>query len=243
MPDHGSEPTGGSEPAGGTEPVARPARVRYAEELDQLRLQVELMGVRVDENLERMREVLRAGDAGLAEVALSADDEVDAMNVSLIERCYALLAREGPVASDLRLIASVVKILNEFERVGDLALRVVKAAVAPVGLQGHDGILDVLVVMGDEAVERFRLALRAWATQDLEIAEQVAAGSRTMDALSERLVGGLLALEGDDAVAVAIAASAVGRSLDRIADHAAIVGARVRYMVTGEPRHLAAEVR
>src|SRR5829696_1950468 len=104
-----------------------PIRLRYSEELEQLRIQVELMGVLVDENLERMREVLTSGDEVLAAQALAADDDVDAMNVSLIERCYTLLAREGPVASDLRLIVSVVKVLNEFERVGDLALRVVKA--------------------------------------------------------------------------------------------------------------------
>ena len=79
-----------------------PLRHGFREELDQLRLQVELMGVRVDENLERMREVLRRGDQSLADAAFAADNEIDAMNVSLTERCYLLLGRESPVASDLR---------------------------------------------------------------------------------------------------------------------------------------------
>jgi phosphate transport system protein len=221
-----------------------PIRLRYSEELEQLRMQVELMGVRVDENLERMREVLRSGNEVLAAQALAADDDVDAMNVSLIERCYTLLAREGPVASDLRLIVSVVKVLNEFERVGDLALRVVKAGAGdPSPLRTDERVHDVLVVMGDEAVERFRLSLRAWATQDLDIATAVAIGASAMEVLSEQLVAALLALTGPDAVATAMQAAAVGRALDRIADHAAVVGARVRYLVTGEPRFLAAEVR
>src|SRR5262245_57148968 len=133
-----------------------PVRLKYGEELEQLRMQVELMGVRVDENLERMREVLVSGNELLASQALAADDDVDAMNVSLIERCYTLLAREGPVASDLRLIVSVVKVLNEFERVGDLALRVVKAGARDLLLRTDPRVHDVLVVMGDEAVERFR---------------------------------------------------------------------------------------
>ena len=86
------------------------------------------MGVRVDQNLERMRSVLHHGDLREAELALAADDEIDAMQVSLTERCYDLLAREQPVASDLRLIVSVVRITAELERIGDLALRVVKLA-------------------------------------------------------------------------------------------------------------------
>jgi phosphate transport system protein len=105
-----------------------PARQRYIAELDELRLQVEVMFVRVDENLERMRQVLETGDVALADVAIAADDEIDAMNLSLTERCYDVLAREGPVASDLRLVVSVIRILNELERVGDLALRVIKLA-------------------------------------------------------------------------------------------------------------------
>ena len=85
----------------------------FREELDQLRLQVELMGVRVDENLERMREVLRTGDADAGRAAPStADDEIDAMNVSLTERCYDLLGREAPVASDLRFIVSVLRVVS-----------------------------------------------------------------------------------------------------------------------------------
>ena len=74
-----------------SQPV-EPLRHGFRDELDQLRIQVELMGVRVDENLERMRENLRTGDEALAETAFIADDEIDAMNVSLTERCYLLLA-------------------------------------------------------------------------------------------------------------------------------------------------------
>lgn len=220
-----------------------PVRARYSDELEQLRLQVEVMGIRVDENLERMRQVLGNPDELLASRAIEADDEVDAMHVSLMDRCYTLLAREGPVASDLRLIVSVVKVLAEFERVGDLALRVVKGSLEEPRLADCPRTHDILLVMADEAVERFRCALRAWSAQDLAMAVDVASGSPAIEVLSEQLVTSLMALEGPDAVATALHASAVGRALDRIADHAAIVGARVRYLVTGEPRFLAAEVR
>ncbi|HEY1116646.1 MAG TPA: PhoU domain-containing protein, partial [Acidimicrobiales bacterium] len=113
-------------------------RKYFHDELEQMRLQVELMGVKVDHNLERMRRVLLDGDLQAAAAAIEGDDEIDAMNVSLTERCYDLLARENPVASDLRFIVSVLRILSELERIGDLALRVVKLNPERHRWAGHE---------------------------------------------------------------------------------------------------------
>ena len=96
-----------------SEPAPIHLRSAFQAELDQLRLQVELMGVRVDQNLESMREALKTGDVRLMDQAFKADDEIDAMHLSLLERCYQLLNREAPVASDLRFVVSVVRILSE----------------------------------------------------------------------------------------------------------------------------------
>ena len=220
-----------------------PLRHGFRDELDQLRLQVELMGVRVDENLERMRLNLRSGDPMVADTAYTADNEIDAMNVSLTERCYLLLGRESPVASDLRFIVSVLRIVSELERVGDLALRVVKLTPKHELLQRSEVVFDILLTIADEAVEYFRVALRAWSSQDLQLATGLATETRNVDLYYERLVSELKALDGPDAVRIAMAAFAAGRSLERIADHSAIIGARLRYLITGEPAHLAAEVR
>jgi phosphate transport system protein len=156
-------------------------RLGFHDELDQLRLQVELMGVRVDENLGRMRTVLRTGESGLAAAALRADDDIDAMNVSLTERCYLLLGREAPVATDLRFIVSVLRIVSELERVGDLALRVVKLAPQHALLSTADEAWDVLVTLAEESVEVYRSALRAWSTQDLGLATELATQDRGLD--------------------------------------------------------------
>ncbi|MGH9188175.1 MAG: phosphate signaling complex PhoU family protein [Acidimicrobiales bacterium] len=222
---------------------AQPSRTAFAAEIEQLRLQVELMAVRVDQNLERMREVLTSGSTGVAAQALAADDDVDAMNLSLTERCYDLLRREAPVASDLRFIVSVLRVLSELERIGDLALRVVNVAPDHERLAEHPVIHDILQAMAQQSVERYRTALRAWAALDLGLATELAVGSRSMDLYYERLLGELLRLQGADAVPVALVAFAAGRSLERIGDHAGIIGARVRYLITGDPDHLVAEVR
>ena len=72
---------------------------------------------------------------------------------------------------------------------------------------------------------------------------RVAGGSPGVGLLSDRLVGEVHRLRGDDAVPVAVEAMAAGQALSRIDDHATILGARLRYLFTGDPDHLAAEVR
>jgi phosphate transport system protein len=218
-------------------------RQAFADELEQLRLQVELMAVRVDQNLERMRDVLHTGDDGNVALALASDDEVDAMNVSLTQRCYDILRREAPVAADLRFIVSVLRVLSELERVGDLALRVLKQAPEHALLASNAPTFDILQAMADQAVERYREALRAWATMDLAMATELATANRSMDLHYERLMSEVLRLDGSDAVRIAVTTFFVGRSLERISDHAAIIGARLRYLLTGDPNHLIAEVR
>ena len=78
---------------------------------------------------------------------------------------------------------------------------------------------------------------------DLDLAVGLAQGSPLAEALHARLVRELLDLEGPTAVELALRAAGIGRSLERICDHTTIIGARLRYLITGDPRHLAAEIR
>jgi phosphate transport system protein len=221
-----------------------PLRHGFRDELDQLRLQVELMGVLVDQNLERMRQILDHGENdGIATAAYETDDEIDAMHVSLLERCYQLLNQQSPMAGDLRYIVSVVRMLSEFERIGDLALRVIKLGPDVEELQGCGAAWDIVRTLADTAVDQYRTALRAWATQDLALATQLVERRPRLDTIHERLLDALRRLEGPDAVSLAMHLFIAGQAADRIADHAAVIGARLRYLLTGEAAHLAAEVR
>lgn len=218
-------------------------RTGFSAELDQLRLQVEVMGVRVDQNLERMRAFLASGDLEVAKRAVDADDHIDAMNLSLTERCYDLLAREAPVASDLRFVISVMRVLGELERIGDLSLRVAKIGVDWDVIHQYGVTYDILISMADTAVDLYRQALSAWSSQDLGQADQLARSGRVLDLANEQLARELLRLDGPTAVPAALHSLVVGKALDRIADHAAIIGSRLRYLLTGDPGHLAAEIR
>ena len=220
-----------------------PLRLGFTAELHELGLQTEMMGVLVDQNLERMGRVLRTGDESSAAQALAADDEIDAMNASLTDHCYQVLARENPMASDLRLVVSVIRVTAAFERVGDLALRVVKLAPDQPLLRSNAASFDVLCTMADLAVERFRHALRAWGTADLGLADEVASGSPAMDYADERLTAILLGLQGPDATRLALRSLVAGHSFQRISDHASVLGRRIQYLITGDRAFLAAEVR
>lgn len=226
-----------------SEPTPIPLRIAFQSELDQLRMQVELMGVRVDQNLELAREALKTGDVRLVDQAFRSDDEIDAMHLSLLERCYQLLNREAPVASDLRFIVTVVRILSEFERVGDLSLRILKLTPQVDRLSTCGPPWDIAVTMVDLAVEQYRTALRAWSAQDLGLASQLADQRPPAETYHERLLAELRRLQGPESAATAMGVYIIGQAADRIADHAAIIGARLRYLITGEPVHLAAEVR
>ena len=201
------------------------------------------MGAQVGIALERMREVLETGDAAVAAEAVAADDQVDAMLVSLTEQVYDLIRRESPVASDLRYLVSVLRVLEEFERIADLSLRVVKhAAVRPTGTADED-IQAALISMADISQTLFRIALTAWSSQDPEAVADLAIRKSSVDEIEKGLVERILRLEGPEAVGTAVTAVLVSRSLERIADHTVIVGERPRYLLTGNPEYLASEIR
>lgn len=223
------------------EPAAEQgSRTSFSEELDQLKLQVEVMAVRVGEALNRMRIVLKTGDLEVAEAAIAADDDIDAMLVSLTERCYDLLRLQAPVASDLRLIVSVIRLLEELERIGDLSLRVVKQAEQlPLDPELSETVNEMAAI----ARGLFKTAIAAWSKQDLDLACTLAARNRVMDDHYSSLMQKILKLEGAGATARAVTAVLVGRALERIADHTVIVGERLRYMITADPAYLASEIR
>lgn len=217
------------------------ARHSFAEELEQLKLQVELMALRVSDALDQTRVVLATGDRDVARSLIERDNDIDRMHVSLIERCYELLVREQPVASDLRLVVSVIRVLGELERIGDLALRIAKLAPDYGALAADRQIIEVLVAFADEVLHRFAVARTAWATGDRRALDTLDERP-PLETYSDRLVSLILGLRGPGAVPSAIAAHTAARSLDRIGDHAAIIGARVQYLLTGDPRYLATEV-
>jgi phosphate transport system protein len=218
------------------------ARLAFQAELDQLSIQIEVMALKVDEALRRSTQVLLTGDLELAEQVIAGDDEIDEMFVSLTERCYGLLGLQNPVASDLRLVVSVLRILSDLERTGDLCLRIVKLAPDQHLLTMGEDTFSILREMAHEATETFRCAVRAWSTQDLRLAIGLEERDDAMDAHNVRLMEAILRLDGRDGVRIAVTTLLAGRALERIADHSVMIGERLRYMLTGDTQSLSREI-
>ena len=220
----------------------QPARAAFTAELEQLKLQVELMGLKVEEALGQATRVLETGDRELAATVVAGDDQIDDMLVSLTERCYEVLSRQGPVASDLRLIVSILRITTDLERAGDLCLRIVNLVPLHHLISEDPQIFQVLTVMGGQTRRLFRAAIRAWSTEDLKLAKSLETQDDKLDASLASLTGRVEGLQGPDAVPTAIAVLNAGRALERIADHAVMIGERIRYLLTGNLESLSKEI-
>ena len=213
----------------------------FVDELDQLRLQVDLMALRVGEAIDQAVAVLDAGDAEAASILLASDDEIDALHVSLTERCYELLVRHQPMASDLRLVVSVIRVLGALERIGNLCLRIAKLVDDQPLLESHPAVYQVIHELAQNVRARYRTVHAAWSSGDLAGLAALA-DADPLEEFSGPLVERILELDGDDAVRVAMAAFVAGRSLDRVGDHADVIATRLRYLVTGNTTYLAEEV-
>lgn len=201
-----------------------------------------MMALRVDQALDRSTQVLLEGDEELAAEVVAGDDEIDAMLVSLTERCYDLLVRQSPVASDLRLVVSVLRILYDLERTGDLCLRIVKLAPDQPLLASNAETFEILAAMAGEARTLFSLSVRAWASQDLRLARTLEERDDAMDQHNVTLMAGIMRITGPDAIQAAISTLLAGRALERIADHSVMIGERLRYMLTGDVGSLSKEI-
>lgn len=181
---------------------------------------------------------LLAADLAAAEAVVSADKPMDDLTHSIEEAAYVLLARQNPMASDLRTIVAILRVIHEVERCGDLMVNVAKAArrLYPYGLDPK--VRGLIERMGSQAAEQLRLAITAFEDGDMSQAAAIADMDDVMDDLQKSLfravfTGGAI---DEGALQRAVQVALVGRYFERIADHAVNVSARVRFMVTGQWR-------
>jgi phosphate transport system protein len=184
-------------------------------------------------------------DLAAAESVIAGDEALNALYKGIDESAVQLLARQQPVASDLRAILTGLRMSNDLERVGDYAVHVAKVAkrrhpssVVPVALR------PTMLEMGQAAARIVVKAGTVIATRDLTLAAQLLADDDTIDDLHASLLQTLLDRENDFGVEVTIDLALVGRYYERLADHATSISHAVTYLVTGEhhdPESYAAE--
>jgi phosphate transport system protein len=174
-------------------------------------------------------------DVALADLVIAGDARIDAVRESIEERCFTLLARQQPVATDLRMITTAMRIVADLERMGDLAEHIAKiarrrypASAVPPELR------SVLLEMGQIAQRIVTKAGSVVAGQDAELAAELESDDDAMDALHRKLFTILLDDDWSYGMEAAIDITLLGRFYERFADHAVSVARRVVYLVTGE---------
>lgn len=210
----------------------------YAHELELIRERLLLMGAKVEDMIAASLRAHRDRDALLARRTIRADEDVDRLEVELDERCSRALARWKPVASDLRLITTALKLVNKLERMGDLAESICRRVVELESLvvATPTECRDLLSGMGRDIVDMVRDALDAFAKRDSVRAAQVIDRDQFVDASYARCFPELLNLmmRDADAVPVAAALSSIAKALERIGDEATNVAELVLFMEHGQ---------
>lgn len=215
-------------------------RAQFREALEMLRVDVDALGLMAERAVNGALRALLGDDRSAADDVVTGDDRTDALFVVLEERAYALVAQQAPVAADLRFLMASLRVMADYEKTGDRAVAVAKSALAD--WDREPTTTSILGRMGDLALRSISSARRAWLDQDLLLASDLKRRDDALDGTYRRLVAHLLVQHGAGAPSLVLYAHAAGRNLERIADHAVIIGERVSYMLTGNPSALAAEI-
>jgi phosphate transport system protein len=210
-------------------------REQFHEELDALSDLLVEMTRRVGSAVGRATTALLDADLALAESVIGADEAVDALQIDLEERSLALLARQAPVATDLRVIVTGLRMSADLERMGDLARHVAKLARMRYPESAIPAELRATILQMGQVAERIVAKTGSViASRDLDVAGELETDDDAMDALHRELFAVLLDDEWEHGIETAVDVTLCGRYYERFADHAVSVAQRVTFLVTGE---------
>jgi phosphate transport system protein len=213
---------------------------QYEHELRGLREQLLLMGSRVERIIGDSIKALTERDSALAERTIAADRTVDRMEVELDQLCLQILAKRQPVASDLRFITIVLKVVTDLERIADLGVNVCERVIELNAEPQLKPYVD-LPHMGDEVQSMLREVLDAFVARDAARARGIIERDRVVDALHAQVFRELITFMMENAHNVyrATRLQSISKYLERMGDHTTNLAEMVIFMVDGnDVRHL-----
>ena len=210
-------------------------RIPYHRELENLNAEVLRLGALVSETVPRGTNVLLKGDLAEAQALVDGDVELDHLSLEIEERVYLIMARQAPMASELRRLITILKLAGELERSADLMVNVSKAARRMYGAELTPKIRGVIGAMAVESQKLLRLSLEAFADADESRAGALGDLDDHLDQLNREMVEVVFEAHSRDQldIAAAVQLALIARYYERIGDHAVNIGQRVTYMVTG----------
>jgi phosphate transport system protein len=207
----------------------------FQEELDQLKSRLLEMGGLAEERVRAAIEGLVRRNQSLIVEVLEGDGPVNQFHIEIDGRCVKLLALHQPMAVDLRVILSAVKINTDLERVGDLAINIAEAAMRYLGHAPVKELIDI-PRMAEIAHGMLREALDAFVRRDVGLAQRVLDADDALDALKTQVFRELLTymLQDPHKIEPSLDLILVSRHLERIGDHATNIAEDVIFMVSAK---------
>lgn len=210
-------------------------RAIFEQELSQVGDDLLQMSKLVAEAITKASQALATADLQTAEQVIEADAALDQLERELDERCVTLLARQQPVATDLRTIVSALRISASIERMGDLARHIAQvtrlrypAQVLPASIQPlFNDIADGASKVAADVVQLL-------ASHDLELAAAVERDDDVIDDLHRQTFTTTLGEDWDGSVSETVDVTLLARFYERFGDHAVSVAQRITYLVTGD---------
>ena len=212
-------------------------RITFQEDLDQLQANLLAEGELVLRAVRGAINALRENDPELADEVIAFDDEVDSLYLSIEQGIESLLARQTPVAVDLRFVLAVLHSNLHLERMADLCVTISKLTKLAHGLPPDTTLVEGFDEMASRAEEMIRVALDSFVSRDITGAESLVDLDELIDRTNRRVMKHVLELGGDpERQEWGLRMIIISRCLERIGDHAVDIGEQIAYLVTGEFR-------
>lgn len=209
-------------------------RATYHEQLESVITDLVQMSGTVQTTVGEATRALLEADLQTAERVIIDDAQLDAIHNDVEQRCFQLLARQAPVAGELRIVVAALRMVAELARMGDLAAHVAKIARMRYPERAvPDSLSQNFARMAEVSSTMIRVAGETLAARDEEAAERLLAEDEEMDKLRRDQFSFLLGDDWQYSVESAVDVALLGRYYERIADHAVSMGRRVTYIVTG----------
>lgn len=214
-------------------------RRRYLKQIEDLQHEILRMGCRVEEAVKKAIEALEKQDVELAQKVIEEDRVFDDMELVIEKRCVQLIVTEQPVARDLRIIMTALKVVTDLERIADYAEGIAKLAIRIQDEVYIEPLIDI-PKMAELAIGMVNDALSAYVELDAEKAEEVCRRDDEVDAMYSKLFDETTShmMDNPKNVRQATHLLFVSKYLERIADHATNLCEWIIYIVTGELKEL-----
>lgn len=208
--------------------------VHFQHQIERLKKDVLSLGTTVEEQVQMAVRALLDRDEEMARQVERRDMETDQHEIEIEEECLKTLALYQPVAGDLRFIVSALKINNDLERIGDMAVNIARKALSLIAMPSVDIPFD-LAAMSEKAQDMLRDSLDAMVNQNAKLASSVCARDDDVDRMKReiRVKAEEMIRRDPSRLAPLLNVLAVSRNLERIADHATNIAEDVVYLVEG----------